>query len=106
MTRIENIDLKKRLTLIILVGLIFLGIVLYGYFLNQTIINSLYVEKSEKELSNLNLIVGELETEYFKAKNNVTLSLAKDLGFADAGPQLFISRKKEAQTLSFKSESY
>jgi hypothetical protein len=106
MTRIENIDLKKRLTLIVLIGLILLGIVLYAYFLNQTIINSIYVEKSEKQLSDLNVTVGELEAEYFKAKNNVTLYLAKDLGFADAGPQLYISRKKEAQTLSFKNESH
>ncbi len=105
MTRIENIDLKKRLVFIILFGLIILGIVLYAYFLNQTIINGIYIERTEKQLSDLNVTVGELETEYFKVKNNITLSLAKDLGFADAGSQLYISRKKETQTLSFKNES-
>ena len=103
MIRIENIDLKKRLALIIFAGLICFGILSYAYLLNKTVINGVYVERTGKELFLLNMAVLELESEYFKAKNGINLSLAKDLGFNDAGTKLYISRKA-GQALSLKNE--
>lgn len=104
MIRIENINFKKRVTIILFTGLMCLGVAYYAYLLNKTIINGIYIEKAGKELFRLNVSVLELESQYFKAKNSVTLSLAKDLGFSDAGSQLYISRKANGHALSLKNE--
>ena len=105
MTRIEANKIRERLALIFMVSVVGILVVAYVYFLNITIAHGISVEKNSKELGMLSATVSELESEYFEVKNVVTLALAKDLGFSDAGSQLYISRKGEVLTLSLQNEN-
>lgn len=77
----------------------------YAYLLNRTISHGIVVEREERSISLLNTRVSELERHYFEAKREITLSLAKSLGFQDVRDKIFVSRAGKAQALSVVNEN-
>ena len=75
-----------------LVVLIFLGIFSYSYLVRASIVNIVVRQGMEKDISNLSSRVLSLESEYVKAKNNVTLETAQDLGFVTVSSQKYLAK--------------
>ncbi len=74
----------------------------YMYFINQTIHNVASRGVFEQELSERTSRIGELEFTYIAQSNKIDLALARDLGFEEANPSAFVSRK---QSVAFNQTS-
>lgn len=79
-----------------IVVLIFIGLFSYGYLVRASIVNIVERQSSEKELIDLSSRVLNLESEYIKVKNTVTLDTARDLGFTSAASQKFVTKSKNS----------
>lgn len=60
-------------------------VIAYLYFINSMVFNAVARQKLVSEINTLQTQVVALETEYFSLSNNITLELAYNLGFRDAG---------------------
>lgn len=94
-----SINLRKKVTLS-LFGAVILFALLYGYFVNQTILNVVARENVETELIELSSEVSSLEVEYIKLKNKIDLKFAYSLGYRDVSSVKFVSRKSLGKTLT------
>lgn len=77
----------------ILVALIFAFGSYYAYVVHATVVNVVEKEKIAKEIRDKSTSVGELETVYFKTKNQINIELAHAKGFQDSEVSKFISKK-------------
>ena len=66
----------------------------YMYFINQTIHNVASRGVFEQELAERTARIGELEFAYIARSNKIDLAMAFDLGFEEANPSAFVSRKQ------------
>lgn len=89
--RINNQD-KAKVFFWSLIIVICFSVFSYGYFVRTTIVNIVVRQNMEKELSLLSSKVLALESEYVKAKNNVTLETAENYGFVAVASQKFITK--------------
>jgi len=80
-----------------LVGILFLSVGLYIYFINATVRNVVFRQNLENKASALTLAIGGEEFQYISKKNAVTLSLAYSMGFKDATVKSFITSKPQEQ---------
>lgn len=83
-----------------LVMLFVLGLFSYGYLVRGVIVNIVARQNIGSELSFLNSKVSDLESEYIKAKNDITLEKAHDLGFVVVSSQKFVTRNTNNPGLS------
>jgi hypothetical protein len=72
----------------------------YGYCVRAAIVNIVERQNVEKELSILNSKIIDLESEYIKVKNNITLETANSLGFVPASTHKFVSKSIKNPGLS------
>lgn len=79
---------------------IFLGLFSYGYLVRSAIVNIVSRQTIEKSILALSSEVLSLESEYVKAKNNVTLDSAKNLGFVTVSSQKFVTKTSNTLGLS------
>ena len=63
----------------------------YMYFINATVRNIVLRQNLENEASGLTLKIGSQEFEYITKRNSVTLSLARSLGFEEAGVRAYVT---------------
>ncbi len=84
--QIEKIDGEKKIFWILL-SLSMLFIVSYGFLINRTIMNAVYKNSYEKQLSSLNDDVNDLDNKYIDLKKNITLDLALSKGFENVKNQ-------------------
>lgn len=89
--RINNQD-KARVLFWSLVIMICFCVFSYGYFVRTTIVNIVTRQTMEKELSLLSSKVLNLESEYVKIKNTVTLEQAQNSGFVSSLNQKFVTK--------------
>jgi cell shape-determining protein MreC len=96
-----NLDtnLRKKLILSLFGGAILFAF-LYGYFINQTILNVVARKNIEADLIELGSEVSSLEVEYIKLKNKIDLEFAHSLGYKDVSDIKFVSRKSLGKTLT------
>jgi hypothetical protein len=90
--RIQNTEQPKAIFWALLV-VICLCLFSYGYMVRAAIVNIVTRQDIEKEVAVLSSKVLKLESEYVKAKNNVTLDSAHDLGFIAVSSQKFVDNK-------------
>ncbi|MFA5022724.1 MAG: hypothetical protein WC385_00235 [Candidatus Paceibacterota bacterium] len=74
---------EKRLKLIMIVLILALAGA-YVYFVNTSVFAVAERRDNEEKISQLEADVSQLEADYMARSNNVTLELAKSLGFLDA----------------------
>ena len=85
-----------------LLGIFVLCLFSYVYLVRGAIVNIVSRQNMETKLVVLDSQVSDLETQYMKAKNNVTPELAQSLGFvaiADSN-QKFVTRETKISGLS------
>ncbi len=80
-----------------LVGILFLCIGLYMYFINATVHNVVIRQNLESEASTLTLSIGSQEFKYISNRNAITLPLAYSLGFKDVSAKTFLSKTPSSQ---------
>ena len=90
-TKIQQFHIQ-RILFWIFSSLIILAILLYGYFLNTAIGSVVAREGIEAEMSRVNSVIGDLESEYLALKSSITLDIAYSKGFQSITPSNFISR--------------
>jgi hypothetical protein len=72
----------------------------YGYCVRGAIVNIVERQNMEAEISTLNTKVVKLESEYIKAKNNITPELAANLGFVTLTNTKFVAKSVNIPALS------
>ncbi len=77
----------------LLVVLISIFSIYYVYIIHSTIVNVVAKEKIVKEIRERSTKVSELESVYFKTKNEINIELAHARGFRDSEVSNFISKK-------------
>jgi len=97
--RINNSEPLKMWVLSFIAIFVFC-LISYGYLVRGAIVNIVARQNMETELSFLNSKVADLESLYIKAKNNVTLERAKDLGFVAVSGQIFVTKNVNNPGLS------
>jgi hypothetical protein len=83
-----------------LCGICVLCLFSYGYLVRGAIVNIVARQNIESEVSVLNSKVLDLESEYIKAKNNITPELATSLGFVAVSNQKFVTKDVKTPGLS------
>jgi hypothetical protein len=94
-----DINLRKKIIFSLFGGVVLFAF-LYGYFVNQTILNVVARENIETKLIELSSEVSSLEVEYIKLKNKIDLEFAYSLGYSDVSNVKFVSRKSLGKTLT------
>ncbi|GEM_PF-6670818 len=85
-------------------GLFCLSCVLYVFFIQKAVFNTVARSDIEKEMRILNGKVSTLEAEYIAIENSVNLETAAVYGLKEAVPTQYISRRALGTALSFKNE--
>ncbi len=80
--QIERIDNEKKIFWILLSLSVFF-IVLYGFLINQTIVNAVLKDNMKKQMSMLNDKVNSLDYEYLDLEKGITKDLALSKGFVE-----------------------
>lgn len=91
--------------LVWLAGLLLVAsFMLYGFLVNQAIMNVLARGALEKQVPDLRTEVGQLESTYLTLKNKITFEFAVASGYKEVFNPTFISRKSLGQALSLNNE--
>ena len=104
MARAQKAQLRRQMLILSLMGGCGVLAILYAYFLNVTIVDSMHIDQGRASISKLSTHVSDLEQKYFVASNAVTLQYARSLGFKDTENPIYIARAESAK-LSFKNEN-
>ena len=87
------LQLNKEKTIFwTLLGVLFVSLSFYMYFINATIHNVVLRQDLETESSAITLAIGNKEFQYISNRNAVTLELAYNLGFKEVSTKSFISK--------------
>ena len=98
---IQNVSkLEQKLFLALLFMLTILFVV-YGFFLKSTVHNIVMRETLGRERAAIVSHIADLNTNYLKLKNSITLEKAYARGFEPAAEPDFISKQQTLKTLSF-----
>jgi hypothetical protein len=92
-------SLEKRAFSILSVSIVVV-LVLYGYFVNETVFNIVSRKNLESEIATLNSDIGALELKYISSKNNVTLEYAYAKGFKDVTSTTYVARPTDSAALT------
>jgi len=94
MTKVKALIFNNtRRTIAIMAAFSLLSVVLYMWAVNLTVRHVVKREAIESELSVVSSRISELEFEYIRKKNSITLEYANKLGFIPVTDAKFVSRK-------------
>ena len=65
---------------------------MYAVLISKSIVNVIVREEIEENIIHTNTKIGQLEFEYIRQKDMVTIALAESLGFSDVVEQHFVKR--------------
>ena len=74
---------------------------LYIYLVNKTVFNVVAPQNAERQVSDLNSKVSDMEFKSMALKSSVTLEMAHSLGFSEVSTINFISPQAPGKNLSF-----
>ena len=94
---------REKTVFWMLVGILFLSLCFYMYFINATIHNVVARQNLENEASTLTLAIGSREFEYISKRNAVNLALAYTMGFKETSVKAYLSTKT-ANGMAYLSE--
>lgn len=101
--KVLQINMDKQKTIFwSLLGVLFVSVIFYMYFINTTIHNVVMRQNLEAESSQLTMLIGTQEFQYITARNAITLAVANSLGFREVSAKTFIS-KSHGNQVSFLS---
>lgn len=80
-------------------------LIMYVYFLNETIRNGIAIDSTQDVITETNSRVSELESVYFAEKKNATLAVARELGFEEDTSEIYISRGSPQKILTLRNEN-
>lgn len=75
--------------------------ILYGYFVNQTVVNIVDRTDTELAIENTRSNIGNLEAEFLREKNAITIEYAQSLGFIEFDEAKYVSKKPSENLLTF-----
>jgi len=90
-TKTQTIEYSRKIWFWGLLSVLFVLIVLYGYFVNTTILHIVERKSLEKEASFVSASIAEFEADYLEIKRDITPELAYELGFMEAESVKFAS---------------
>jgi hypothetical protein len=94
MTKVKSLIFQNiKLVMVLLFGACIVSVFVYVLAVNMTVRNVAKRQAMETELSRLGTKLSELEFQYIRQKNSITLDYAKKLGFVSAIETKFVSRK-------------
>ena len=85
---------NRKAVFLALMSVIALSVVVYIFSINFTVRNIASRQKIERDLSYLNMRINEMEFQYIKGKNEITLEKAIELGFVKTQNTKFVSRTR------------
>lgn len=80
--QIEKIEYREKSIFWIFFSVFIFLLLSYGFMVNNTIINAVSKQKTEKDIIVLNSKVNSIESKYLDLKNDITIDLALSKGFA------------------------
>jgi hypothetical protein len=83
-----------------LVVILFVSLFSYGYYVRSAIVNIVERQNIENSLADLSSRVLDLESEYIKVKNSITVELAQNMGFITSSNQKFVTKSVSGPGLS------
>lgn len=83
-----------------LVAMMIFMVLLYAYLINKTVMNVVLRGKMEKQVSSLEVKVGEMEYKYISLKNGINIDLAYSLGYKNVSDPQYISAKTLGRSVS------
>jgi len=81
--QIEKIEHREKKIFWTLFSMFVFLLFFYGFLINHTIINAVYKQQMEKEITSLNSEVNAMDFQYLGMKNNITEELALSRGFVN-----------------------
>lgn len=93
---------KEKTVFWTLIGVLFISLCFYMFFINATVRNVVARQNLEKEANSLTLSIGSKEFEYISKRNTVDLTLAYSMGFKDVEVKEYI-RTNSDKTVAFLS---
>ncbi|MBU4480444.1 hypothetical protein KKG48_03325 [Patescibacteria group bacterium] len=97
---INNISYFERKLFWVFLAFLVSFAILYGYFVNQTILNIVERKGMEDKIVVLESEISEFEFDYITLKNNTNLDYAYSVGFKNVSDIKFASRRLPSQGLS------
>lgn len=101
--RIDNSE-PTKIWFWALTGIFILCFFSYGYLVRAAIVNIVSRQNIESELSVLNSKILDLESEYIKTKNSITMETANSLGFVAVSSQKFVTKSINIPGLSLATQ--
>jgi hypothetical protein len=98
--QIEKINYTEKKIFWTLFSLFVLFIGSYGFLLNSAMMNGVYQQRMEKEMTTLGSDVNSLEFKYLNVKNSITLSLAESKGFVLVAQDKFATVNPNQKNIS------
>lgn len=89
---IKSIEKTSHIIFWAQIALIVSLIITYMYMVNKTVWNVMARQQVESSLVSLNSKLSDLEFEYITAKSNVTLEMARSLGYQSPQATYFVTR--------------
>ncbi len=89
---VETIENPERTIFFLMAAVLLSLCIMYGYFLNATIMRVVAREGAMSNISELDGELSELEFAYIEKENSIDLNLAHEHHFVDIAPPLFVSR--------------
>ncbi len=100
MKKLNSVNHFERKIFWVFFAFLVIFAILYGYFVNQTILNIVERRGMENKIVILESEISEFEFDYISLKNNINLDYAYSVGFKDVSNIKFASRKLPSQSLS------
>lgn len=98
--RIKTVHNPQKKIFVFFTVLVVSFFVLYGYFLNITIIRVVERERTLEEASAMDANLSELEFQYIAMQNSINIEEAYARDFVDIESPIFISRDPKTRSLS------
>lgn len=86
---IEKIEYREKKIFWTLFSVFVFFLISYGVLVNAAILHAVAQQNMEKEIASLSTEVNSMEFQYLGMKNNITMSLAKSLGFVPVSTEVF-----------------
>lgn len=77
---------------------------LYMYFVTSSVVQVVMRQETEREITELNTHIGELESQYIEAQHTISKDIANHEGYVEVEDKIFVSRTPSTLVLSTRSD--
>lgn len=84
-------NIEKKVVAVLLMGVLIFA-VLYMYFLGSAVVHAVVRKEVQHNIADAHSRIAELEVSYLERKDDITTSLAHELGFTSIAQKDFVER--------------